>query len=255
MLRRSAAGLLALGLRASLASSTPPTFRFVVINDIHSRDQRCIPWLHKIAASIATHNPDFILINGDVANAGLHSQLLPVKEILGALGCPLHATIGNHDYLTDTDHTPFDTLFPNSINYHFQRAGWQFIALDSTQNRTAAFTHIQPRTLAWLDATLPTLDPTLPTVAFTHFPLGEAILTRPLNAPDLLTRLSRLNLRATFSGHWHGYAERHFAHATITNSRCASWWRPNMDGSPQKGYFLCQTTPTQTLDHTFCVVT
>jgi 3',5'-cyclic AMP phosphodiesterase CpdA len=257
MLRRTAAGLLAVGLgsRTLSASTQPPTFRFVVINDIHSRDHRCLPWLRKLAASIHSHNPDFILLNGDISDNGLPAQLAAVRDTFATLRIPIYATLGNHDYTSDTDHTPFNTAFPNSINYHFQHNGWQFLGLDSTQRRDVFLTHIQPRTLAWLDATLPTLDPARPTVICTHFPLGDGVLCRPINAGDLLARFAHFNLRATFSGHWHGYAERHFDLASVTNSRCASWWRANMDGSKEKGYFLCQPTPAATIHHQFCVVT
>jgi hypothetical protein len=117
------------------------------------------------------------------------------------------------------------------------------------------FTEIQPPTFAWLDETLPTLDPAKPTVVCTHFPLGMGVLCRPLNADALLARFDHFNLRATFSGHWHGYAERHFEHTTITNSRCGSWWRHNNDGSPQKGYFLCEATPTGEVRRQFVAIT
>jgi predicted phosphodiesterase len=256
MLRLSGGGLLALGLGAeTLISSAaePAGFRFIVINDIHSRDQRCRPWFQKIAASMRRHQPAFILINGDLCEHGRADQLTAVKDIFGSLGVPLYATVGNHDYVTDTDHTPFDTLFPNSLNYHFEHAGWQFVALDSTQGRQVFLTHIQPHTLAWLDANLPALDRAKPTVLCTHFPLGNAVLCRPLNADEVLNRFDGFNLVATFSGHWHGFAERHFERAIVTNSRCGSWWRVNNDASPQKGYFLCETAPAG-LRRQFCVV-
>jgi 3',5'-cyclic AMP phosphodiesterase CpdA len=255
MLRRTAAGLLAVSLGSRLASAADPAdFRFIVINDIHCRDERCIPWFRKIAASMRRHQPDFILINGDLSDDGSAGQLNGVKDVFGSLGAPLYATLGNHDYAIGNDHTPFNQIFPNSLNYHFDHAGWQFVGLDSTENRGVVFTHIQPATLAWLDANLPKLDRAKPTVLCTHFPLGDAILCRPLNADDILNRFDGFNLRATFSGHWHGYAERHFEHATVTNSRCGSWWRENQDGSPDKGYFLCEATPSGDVRHQFIVI-
>jgi 3',5'-cyclic AMP phosphodiesterase CpdA len=256
MLRLSAGGLAALTLAPSAFASSvkPQSFRFVVINDIHCRDERCQPWFRKIVSSIHKHAPDFCLINGDLCENGLPEQLTPVKEIFGALGIPLYATLGNHDYFTDASHPAFDQIFPNSLNYHFTHAGWQFIGLDSTDGRRVVFTMIQQHTLDWLDATLPTLDPAKPTVICTHFPLGDAVLCRPWNADAILTRFAKFNLRATFSGHWHGYALRHFDHADVINSRCGSWWRINNDASPQKGYHLCEALPTGEVKRTFCVI-
>ena len=257
MLRLSAGGLLALGLgaRSRAASSAGAAgFRFVIINDIHFRDERCEPRCRKFAASMRRHQPDFCLINGDLTDNGRPDQLSAVREIFGGLGVPLYATVGNHDYFTDTDYAPLNRIFPNSVNYHFEHGGWQFVGLDSTQGRQVVFTHIQPATLAWLDATLPSLSRAKPTVLCTHFPLGEAVLCRPINADDILNRFDGFNLRATISGHWHGYAERRFEHAVVTNSRCASWWRENNDGSPEKGYFLCETTASQDVRRQFCVI-
>ena len=127
--------------RPPLLRHQPPTFRFIVINDIHCRDERCHPWFRKIVASMASHQPEFCLINGDLCENGLPDQLSAVKEIFGSLGVPLYATVGNHDYLTDTNHAPFDQIFPNSLNYHFQHAGWQFIGLDSTRGPQGLLHH------------------------------------------------------------------------------------------------------------------
>ena len=85
--------------------------------------------------------------------------------------------------------------------------------------------------------------------------MGHEVFCRPLNAPELLSRFDGLNLRATFSGHWHGFAERRYAAATVTNSRCCSWWRQNNDKSPEKGYFLCEAAAEGRVRRQFCVVT
>jgi len=258
MLRRSAGGLLALGLGSPLvsaaASTDPASFRFLVLSDIHCRDVRCIEWFKKFIPSMRQQKPDFLVINGDVADDGSAAQLQGVKEVFGTLGVPIYATIGNHDYAIGNDHTPFNQIFPNSLNYHFDHAGWQFVGLDSTQGHQTFLTSVQPYTLAWLDKNLPSLDRAKPTVLLTHFPMGQAVLCRPLNADEIFNRLDGFNLRAAFSGHWHGYAERHFEHATVTNSRCGSWWRENNDGSPEKGYFACETTPSGDVKHEFIVI-
>jgi hypothetical protein len=250
-------GVLGLGVGAwalNAWAGEPGGFRFIVVNDIHCRDERCHPWLRKLAGSMRRHDPAFCLINGDVCEDGRVDQLAVVKEIFGGLGVPLYATVGNHDYASDDGRGAFDKVFPGSINYHFEHGGWQFVGLDSTEGRKVVFTNIEQATLGWLDGMLPMLDRARPTVICTHFPLGEGVLCRPLNADEILKRFDGFNLRATFSGHWHGYAERHFEHATVTNSRCASWWRANNDGSPEKGYFLCDATGAGDVKRQFCVL-
>jgi 3',5'-cyclic AMP phosphodiesterase CpdA len=237
------------------AGTEPRAFRFIVINDLHCRDERCITWFQKFVENMRPHNADFCLINGDVSDDGSAAQLNGIKHLFSGLGIPLYATLGNHDYAIGNDHTPFNQVFPNSLNYHFDHGGWQFVGLDTTDGRKVIFTEVQQSTLAWLDKNMPTLDKQKPTVLCTHFPMGQAVLCRPLNADDVLKRFDGYNLRAVFNGHWHGYAERQFEHANVTNSRCASWWRTNNDGSPDKGYHVCETTPDGSVKHQFCVVT
>ncbi|HEX4086498.1 MAG TPA: metallophosphoesterase, partial [Chthoniobacteraceae bacterium] len=235
--RRDAIRLLGLGLGAaalpsSAAAAAPGGFRFIVVNDVHCRDERCHPWMRKIVASMKRHQPAFCLVNGDLCENGTVEQLTAVRQIFTGLGVPLYATLGNHDYFGNNGHAPFNSIFPNSLNYHFEHQGWQFVGLDSTDGRKVFLTMVQRSTLAWLDANLPKLDRAKPTVVCTHFPLGDGVLCRPINAGEILSRFDGFNLRGTFSGHWHGYAERHFEHAEVINSRCSSWWRQNNDGSP-----------------------
>ena len=251
MLRVS--GMLALGLLPAVASAGAgrSNFTFVAANDLHLRDARCGAWLTLLVGAMKTHQPDFCVLNGDLTENGTREQLSAVREIFAAARLPLFATIGNHDHFADHDRAPFEAIFPNSLNYHFEHNGWQFVALDSTEGQRVFYTHIQAPALAWLDETLPGLDKKKPLVLVTHFPLGSRVLCRPLNAPAVLERFREHNLRAVFNGHWHGYAQRKLAAATITNSRCCSWWRPNNDGSPDKGYFLCRAARDGTITREF----
>ena len=74
-------------------------------------------------------------------------------------------------------------------------------------------TTIQPATFRWLDDHLSRLEKSKPTVLFTHFPLGEKVTYRPLNAEALLERFREFNLVSVFNGHFHGFTERQFQHA------------------------------------------
>ena len=148
--------------------------------------------------------------------------------------------VGNHDHLSDTDRSAYERIFPEQINYSFTHRGWQIIGLDSSEGTKAKATKISATTLTWLDQNLSKLDLHRPTILFTHFPLGDSVLARPLNADDLLERCYGLNLQAVFCGHFHGFTERPFQHSIITTDRCCSRVRSNHDGSPEKGWFVCQ---------------
>ena len=245
ILRLGSGGLLALGLwpgalRAA-GKGQPRNFHFIVVNDIHYFDNRCGEWLQGAIRKMKSHpeNPDFCVILGDLAELGTPAQLLAVRDLFNTLGIPLYCVPGNHDYLTYTDRQPYEKIFPNSVNYRFEHKGWQFVAFDSTQGQTAFQTKIQVPTLSWLDTHVPNLNKTLPTIILTHFPLGPGVIVRPTNADAVLDRFRDCNLQAVFSGHWHGYTERHVRETTLTTNKCCSLYRNNHDGTREKGYFLC----------------
>ena len=229
------------------------TFNFVAINDAHFQSPQCPAWFERVSASIRgqTRRPEFCLLIGDLVEHGTAAELGPMREVLCSLRMPVHAVIGNHDYISDTDRSDWDKLFPRSLNYHFEHRGWQFIGLDSSEGTRYQNTRIQPVTFRWLDDNLCKLDAARPTVVFTHFPLGAEVRMRPLNADDLLDRLRDFNLVAVFNGHFHGFTERQRGQTTLTTNRCCAISRDNHDGTTEKGYFLCTARDGQI--HRECV--
>lgn len=176
---------------------------------------------------------------GDLAEHGTRSELGAMRDVLRSLRMDFHVVLGNHDYLSDQDRSPWGDLFGRRLNYAFEHRGWQFIGLDSTEGTKWEKTRVQPAALQWLDNTLPKLDQAAPTVLFSHFPLGERVPMRPLNADEVLRRFENVNLAAVFNGHHHGFTERNFRRTVLTTNRCCAISRDNHDGSREKGYFLC----------------
>ena len=251
MLRLSAGSLLAAGLwPGSLhaeGDGHAEAFHFLVVNDVHYLDQHCGHWLEKVIRQMKGHPEaiDFCLLVGDLAEHGHADQLHAVRDCFRKLGKPTYVVVGNHDYNTHGDRKAlgerkaFEELFPERINYQFEHRGWQFVGLDTTEGRKALGVRVQPTTLRWLDDHVRRLDRKRPTIVFTHLPLGPWVLTRPTNADRVLEPFREHNLQAVFCGHWHGFTERHVGAATLTTDRCCSFWHPNHDGDPRKGYFLC----------------
>lgn len=255
MLRVTTRGALAWSLAPQLlrGSESASDFRFAVANDLHYRDERCRAWFAQVTAVMRAQRPDFVVLNGDLVENGQAEQYEPVREIFRNLGVPVYATIGNHDHRGPEDIRAFAQAFPDSLNYHFKHRGWQFVAVDSTQGQDVFLTKVAPATLQWLDETLPALDRNKPTVLLTHFPLGSRVWCRPRNAPQVLRRFRGYNLQAVFNGHWHGFTERAYDRAPVVTNRCCSWWRPNNDHTPEKGYFLC-TARAGRLVREFCEI-
>lgn len=247
MLKRTAGGLLALGLwpgalrAAELGNSDD--FTFIVVNDLHYLNEHCGVWFERVVKQMNANEPKaaFCLIVGDHAEHGTAAEMGAVKDSFRALNCPRYGVIGNHDYLAtaENDRTIYEKLFPGRLNYRFDHAGWQFVALDSSEGKKSRNTSVQPETLKWLDDTLPKLDKKRPAVVFTHFPFGPLTPMRPVNADAVLERFKQHNLQAVFNGHFHGFTERQVGDTTLTTNQCCSFSRQNHDGSKEKGYFVC----------------
>ena len=244
MLGLSASSLLTLGLwpgalRAE-GTGNAGNFHFLVVNDVHYMTERCGRFLERVLETVkAQPKPDFCLIAGDLSDQGTTAALTAVMEAFQKLGVPVFPVIGNHDYRSQKDRSDYEKLFPDRFNYHFEHKGWLFAGLDTTEGLNSGGTKIQAPTLNWLDDHLPKLDKKSPLVLFTHFPLGEKVTNRPVNANDLLERLREHNLRGVFSGHYHASTERRLGEATLVTNRCCSISRANHDGSREKGYFVC----------------
>jgi len=250
-LRFGAGAMLSLGVWPGCArwagKRAGETFSFVAINDAHFQSPRCPAWFDQVAASIRAQpsRPECCLLIGDLAEHGTASELGPMRDMLRSLPMPYHVVIGNHDYVSNSDRSAWDRLYPGSLNYHFEHRGWQFIGLDSSDGTRYQSTRIQSTTLGWLDDNLRRLQPAKPTVVFTHFPLGGDVPMRPLNADDLLNRFLDFNLVAVLNGHFHGFTERQSGRTTLTTNRCCAISRTNHDGTPEKGYFLCTAVDAQ----------
>lgn len=244
LLQRSPTALLAAGLwPGSLAAGYKETqsFSFLVVNDLHSFDKKCVPWFEKVAKQMTAHGekPVFLAIAGDLADDGTPAQLDPVRDLfVKAMKIPVYVVPGNHDYTKEQSRKAYDEMYPDRLNYVFDHGGWQFVALDTTEGTKYQDTKISADTLKWLDVELPKLDKKKPLVIITHFPLGEGVRMRPKNADELLKRFTEFNLRAAYSGHFHSFTEKKAGDAVLTTNKCCAFSKGNHDGTKEKGYFL-----------------
>jgi len=238
--------LLALGLWPGAlqagAAASAGSFRFIVINDTHYLSDECGAWLGGVVGQMKKHNAEFCLHAGDLTEKGERGHLETVKEIFSKLGVPVFPVVGNHDYPDEGGRQNYTRTFRLRLNYYFRHGGWQFVGLDTTEGQRYEKTVISAGTFRWLDDYLPRLDKRTPTVLLTHFPLGANVTYRPTNADALLDRFRDFNLQAVFSGHFHGFTERHDGSTVLTTNRCCALKRSNHDGTKEKGYFVCSAS-------------
>ena len=228
-------------LRAAENGKGAGEWTFLAVNDLHYSSKECAPWFEKVVAAMKTSAPEaeFCILGGDQADGGKEEQFTSVRELFKTLGVPLFATPGNHDYPKDYDRTAYDAIFPGQLNQTFEHRGWQIIGLDTSDGTHVHDTTIHEPTFEWLHTNLPKLDRAKPTILFTHFPLGDKVTNRPLNADALLETLTEFNLQAALSGHFHAFTEKTWHDAILTTDRCCSRVRNNHDGTKEKGWFVC----------------
>jgi hypothetical protein len=186
-----AAALGRVGIDAQLGrlgtSSSHDTFTFGVIGDAEPGrfpwERIFSPGAHAFAdqmASLQGASPDFILQLGDFVSEGIPANYRDHVAWLDAHpGAPLLRCIGNHDRSRpngDADKNLYDAVFGRR-DYFFDRGGWRFIALDSSDRK------LTPAQLAWLKTAL---DSPARKVIFTHVPPKYIKSIKPLAAVGAL---------------------------------------------------------------------
>jgi hypothetical protein len=228
---------------ADAAAGESGAFTFIAVNDLHFTDPKlCSPWFERAFAAMRASAPEaeFVLVSGDLTTDAKDAEFGGLREAFQTLKLPVYVTCGNHDMTDEGTHKLYDEHFPEQYHYAFEHRGWQFFGLNTSENRGYQDTHIRPSAFGWLDDNLKRFDPRKPSVIFTHFPMGPGIMRRPLNTDDFLARFRDFNLQAILNGHWHGFTEANIRDAWITTDRCCSRYRENHDGSPHKGWFVCE---------------
>jgi hypothetical protein len=246
MLRASAGTLLALGLWPGVlraeGESQGEDFSFIAVNDFHYVDEKCGEWLQTAVSKMkeCSPKPELCLMSGDFTDDGTVEQFAATRDIMKGLAVPTYGVIGNHDWRKNDDRKPYEEIFPDRLNYHFEYRGWQFVGLDTTEGLKAMQVKICDETLHWVDENVPKLDKKKPLMLLSHFQLGPKIRNRPTNADALLERFKEHNLRAAFCGHFHGFTESKLGEAVFTTNKCCSLKKANHDRTKEKGFFFCQ---------------
>ncbi len=162
------------------ATQSPKPVRIVQISDVHV-GSRSAAFLRKVVVQVNQHNPDIVVITGDLLDASTVST--DDLAALGHLKCPAYMCIGNHERYVDLD-AALESIATHGVTILRDEAltidGVQLIGIDD-RDRPDALPSI-------LDSMH--IDPTMYSVLLYHRPDGwQAALDK--------------NIKLTLAGHTH----------------------------------------------------
>ena len=151
----------------------------------------------------------FVIVSGDITEAGSMEQYRLARGILDGLGIPCHVIPGNHDCKwSDSGAAWFGRIFGDT-RFAFDAAGFRFIGVHEGPIMKMGDGHFAPEDLRWLAAQLDQLEktsPGRPVIFVTHFPLDN----RVDNWFEATGLLKRHNTQAVLVGHGHANVKLNF---------------------------------------------
>lgn len=277
-----AAGLLPLATTPLTAQpQAKPALRFAYLGDTHITAQaKPMQGVEKCLHHIQNQpiKPTMLLHGGDVIMDALGQNHDKVKAQWDAWqqvmkagnSLPVEYCIGNHDVwgFADAKNDPMwgkkwvvDQLQLKGRYRSFDRDGWHFIILDSTQPTASGkwyTAHLDPEQLDWLKADLAKTGAKTPILILSHIPIVSATVFydktnvkdanwvipgswNHTDATDLIELFAQHpNVKACLSGHMHL-----LDHVTYNNvqyfcngSVCGNWWNGDTYHQTKAGYAL-----------------
>lgn len=178
-------------------------FRVAQLTDIHLSRSNQLP-LEDLRRSIDEINtlPDvaFVLITGDITEAGDRQSMEVAKQEFDRLRVPYYCTSGNHETTwSESGCTDFQRVF-GSDRFAFSYGDVFFLGFNSGPVLKMADGHVAPQDISWADELLTKLPAGQKVVAVTHYPLQEGDVD---NWFDVTSMLRRYNTQCLIGGHYH----------------------------------------------------
>jgi outer membrane protein assembly factor BamB/exopolysaccharide biosynthesis protein/Icc-related predicted phosphoesterase len=179
-------------------------FKFAFFTDIHTGTATSEEDLMRCIEDVNSQDDiDFVIVNGDVTENGLNSELKTVKYRLDKLNKKYYAIAGNHETKwTESGHTRFAQLFGDT-KVAFQHKGIQFVGFSSGPVLRMGDAHVSPREIKWIENTLQSMESlNQPVIVFTHVPLIEPA-DQIDNGHEIADIIRKYNTRVILNGHYH----------------------------------------------------
>lgn len=196
-------------LKDSLSSfSAPPVsdsnnFTFLVISDVHY-DNKQLSYLKSLEAARSKYGFEFVIINGDIVQAGYRYSFDLVKEDAAHLSVPYYPVIGNHD-IYNGGFRLYKEEFGRTV-YNFKVGKSHFIILDTANGDLGELQK------SWFEERLAEGGENI--FLFSHYSPTDKEMQSPTAMPYpeqsyyLFDKADRYNVDYFICGHLHRYEEK-----------------------------------------------
>ena len=176
-------------------------FRFAVVTDVHINVTSKNPSedLRQTVSAINNDNSiDFVLVTGDIADAGDGASLRLAHKLLSALHKPWYIIEGNHDQnWSESGCMDFIKIFGYE-HFTFVHKGVRFIGIPTGPMMRMAMGHVAPEDIAYVkDILSKNSDPVF---MVTHMPMQPADVD---NWYELTDAIRSYPIVAFINGHYH----------------------------------------------------
>ena len=213
-------------------------FRFALLTDIHVSPSNPSP-LEDLKNSIneirKNDSIDFVIVSGDVTEAGDRHCMELVKKELDRLPVYYFITSGNHETTwSESGCTDFDKVFGAS-RFSFTYQDVYFLGFNTGPILKMADGHVSPQDIDWAAEKLDLQPEGRKVIAVTHYPLQNGDVDNWYDATDLLRKY---NTQCIIGGHYH----RNLLYNCdgIPDVLCRSNLR---DKAPKGGYTIIRVGP------------
>lgn len=178
-------------------------FRFALLTDIHISRTNPTP-IEDLQSSISEINQmdsiSFVLVSGDITEAGDKTSMLQAKQQFDRLHIPYYVTSGNHETKwSESGCTDFAQVYGDD-KFAFRHENYFFIGFNSGPVIKMADGHVAPQDISWLQQQLQEQPNGTSVIAITHYPLQTGDVDNWYQVTDILRQYP---VQAIIGGHYH----------------------------------------------------
>lgn len=177
-------------------------FRFALLTDLHiTPGAASIEDLENSVKQINNSSDiEFVLVTGDISEAGDRTSLEKAKSILDKLNVTYYIVSGNHETKWSASGcTAFAEVFGDD-RFAFEYKGVRFFGFNTGPILRMADGHVPPQDISWLQSELSKGEKTQPVILATHYPLQYGDVD---NWYELTDAVRAYNIRVVLGGHYH----------------------------------------------------